>query len=131
MSVILVTHNLGIVAQLADRVAVMYAGEIVETSTAEELIYHPIHPYASALIAAVPVLNSTTETLKTIPGTVPSPENFGTGCRFCDRCSLRESLSEAEQGKCRNESPALREVSPGHHCACHFCDRLFDGRGSE
>ncbi len=119
MSVILVTHNLGIVAQLADRVAVMYAGNIVETSDVETLLRNPRHPYAASLIAAVPVLNGKSDRLSTIPGTVPAPEQFGTGCRFFERCLHAKKLDDATQELCRNCSPALREVEEGHLCACH------------
>lgn len=119
MSVILVTHNLGIVAQLADHVAVMYAGTIVETAETEELLRHPRHPYAAALIAAVPVLNGPAGRLQTIPGTVPPPERFGTGCRFYDRCPHAVSLPEEVREKCRSCRPPLEKIGEGHFCACH------------
>ena len=108
MSIILVTHNLGIVSEMADRVCVMYAGRIVETAPVRELIDHPRHPYASALLAAVPKLGGTHGKLSTIPGSVPPPARFPAGCRFCDRCSLCAALP-----------PEMREISPGHFCACH------------
>lgn len=90
MAVILVTHNLGIVAELADQVAVMYAGMIVETATAEELIKNPHHPYTRALLSAVPQLGGSKKQLNTIPGTVPMPGNFPAGCRFADRCGFAQ-----------------------------------------
>lgn len=122
MSVILVTHNLGIVAQLADRAAVMYAGRIAEISSVEELLDHPAHPYAAALIAAVPVLNGPEESLKTIPGSVPSPDRFGVGCRFFERCERCRALSESDRTRCREIPPGLDPVpgEAGHFCACHF-----------
>ena len=122
MSVILVTHNLGIVAQLADRAAVMYAGRIAEISSVEDLLNHPIHPYAAALIAAVPVLNGRAESLKTIPGSVPSPDRFGPGCRFCERCERCRALPESDRLRCRETPPELCPVPDeiGHLCACHF-----------
>ncbi len=86
MAVILVTHNLGIVAQLADRVAVMYAGMIVESAPAMQVIQTPLHCYTRALLAAVPEFG-VSGLLHTIPGQVPLPENFSAGCRFADRCS--------------------------------------------
>ena len=95
MAVILVTHNLGIVAELADKVAVMYAGMIVESAAAGDLINDPRHPYTKALLSAVPKLGGSRETLNTIPGTVPMPGNFPAGCRFADRCCFAESA-------CRN-----------------------------
>ena len=91
MAVILVTHNLGIVAELADQVAVMYAGMIVEQASANELINHPQHPYTRALLAAVPQLGKSDQSLNTIPGTVPLPGNFPAGCRFADRCCWAKS----------------------------------------
>lgn len=91
MAVILVTHNLGIVAELADNVAVMYAGMIVEQAAADELIKFPQHPYTRALLSAVPQLGKSEKSLNTIPGTVPMPGNFPAGCRFADRCSTPQS----------------------------------------
>ena len=122
MSVILVTHNLGIVAQLADRVAVMYAGKIVELAEVESLLAHPCHPYTAALIEAVPVLNGPAKRLKTIPGTVPSPDKFGPGCRFFERCSSASGRTEEERDRCRSIPPALHAMAgqPEHLCACHF-----------
>ena len=135
MSVILVTHNLGIVAQLADRAAVMYAGRIAEISPVHDLLEHPKHPYAAALIAAVPVLNGDTERLRTIPGTVPSPDRFGAGCRFYDRCEYGRTLTEPESQRCRETPPELRPVgdeSGQHLCACHFPLKAKDaGRARE
>ena len=120
MAVILVTHNLGIVAELADRVAVMYAGRIIETAPVAELLANPIHPYTSALIRAVPVLGGEHNRLNTIRGTVPSPDKFGRGCRFCDRCDHAAALSGEQRRKCAENPPPLREIAPGHACACHF-----------
>lgn len=119
MSIILVTHNLGIVSEMADRVCVMYAGRIVETAPVRELIDHPRHPYASALLAAVPKLGGTHGKLSTIPGSVPPPARFPAGCRFCDRCSLCASLPAKERKICETVVPEMREISPGHFCACH------------
>lgn len=119
MSIILVTHNLGIVSEMADRVCVMYAGRIVETAPVRELIDHPRHPYASALLAAVPKLGGTHGKLSTIPGSVPPPARFPAGCRFCDRCSLCAALPEKERKICETVVPEMREISPGHFCACH------------
>ena len=119
MSIILVTHNLGIVSEMADRVCVMYAGRIVETAPVRELIDHPRHPYASALLAAVPKLGGTHGKLSTIPGSVPPPARFPSGCRFCDRCSLCASLPVKEREICETVVPEMREISTGHFCACH------------
>ena len=119
MSIILVTHNLGIVSEMADRVCVMYAGRIVETAPVRELIDRPRHPYTTALLAAVPKLGGEHGKLSTIPGSVPTPAHFPAGCRFCDRCALRRTFPEAEQTICETTVPPMRELSPGHFCACH------------
>ena len=88
MAVILITHNLGIVAELADRVLVMYAGNVVESAVTSEVINSPQHPYTRALLKAVPHIGSTGQKLHTIPGQVPLPGNFPAGCRFADRCQF-------------------------------------------
>lgn len=90
MAVILVTHNLGIVAELADNVAVMYGGMIAEKAPVKELINHPRHPYTRSLLAAVPRFGMKDEALHTIPGQVPLPGEFPAGCRFADRCALAD-----------------------------------------
>ena len=113
MSIILVTHNLGIVAELADRVCVMYAGRIVEEASARELVDSPHHPYTQALLAAVPVLGGEKKRLATIQGIVPAPANYPQGCRFADRCP------KAIQA-CRDEMPELVETEQGRLCACHL-----------
>ena len=128
MAVILVTHNLGIVAELADRVSVMYAGRIIETAPVAELIAHPKHPYTSALIRAVPVLGGEHNRLSTIRGTVPSPDKFGPGCRFCDRCDHADTLAAEQRRRCQEEPPPLRELVPGHACACHFPPCMTAGK---
>ncbi len=122
MSVILVTHNLGIVAELADRVEVMYAGRIVEEGAAQELIAHPAHPYTKALLAAVPVLGEKNKKLQTIPGIVPSPADFPAGCRFCDRCTVGADLTEEEFAVCRDRVPEFTQIAsdPPHYAACRF-----------
>lgn len=122
MSVILVTHNLGIVAELADRVEVMYAGRIVEEGVAGELIARPAHPYTKALLSAVPVLGEKNKTLQTIPGIVPTPADFPAGCRFCDRCSVAEKLPENGFAQCRDQVPEFTEISgdTAHYAACRF-----------
>ena len=106
MTVLLVTHNLGIVSQLADEVLVMYAGNIVESAPAEALFSSPAH-----LLRAVPRLEEKAERLETIPGRVPSIADYPAGCRFCGRCAL------AETG-CAEKYPELREIAPGHFCRC-------------
>ena len=119
MAVILVTHNLGIVARLANRVAVMYAGNIVEYASGTELFSHPAHPYTRALLQAVPHLGGGEKRLSTIPGHVPPPEEFAPGCRFCDRCERRKSLSVEQREICRCEIPAPVKLGGMHTVYCH------------
>lgn len=96
-AVLLITHNMGIVSQYADRVAVMYAGRIVETGPVRDVIDNPMHPYTQGLLAAIPENHSDMRTMKSIPGSVPHPKDFVQGCRFVDRCE-----------KCANASPEMR-----------------------
>ena len=118
MAVVLVTHNLGIVAEKADRVAVMYAGNIVEYAATGQLLKHPSHPYTRALLKAVPHLGGDGKRLSTIPGHVPSADDFAPGCRFSDRCERFETLSEAEREQCRNCIPGRTEPENGHFVRC-------------
>ena len=122
MSVILVTHNLGIVAEVADTVAVMYGGRIVEYAGVEELLTDPLHPYTKALLASVPKLGGEKVRLATIPGSVPLPAEYPQGCRFSTRCSLPAG-KESEENECREILPPMREVKKGHFCACHKCQQ--------
>jgi len=105
MGLLLITHNLGVVADVADRVAVMYAGEIVETGPAPNILHHPRHPYTRALIASVPVLGATGDRLAAIPGTVPVPGEVAMGCRFAPRCPYIRL-------ECRETHPVLAEAGP-------------------
>jgi oligopeptide/dipeptide ABC transporter ATP-binding protein len=111
MAVLLISHNLGVVGALADRIAVMYAGQIVESAPAKELISSPQHPYTRALLAAVPVLGKKCGRLETIAGFVPAPDNWPTGCRFAPRCPQRCE-------KCSSAQVELKEISPDHTCSC-------------
>ncbi len=131
MAVLLVTHNLGIVAELADRVAVMYAGQIVEHGPTAELLNAPAHPYTQALLRAVPQLGSEAKRLSTIPGHVPSPADFAPGCRFCDRCEKRSTRSETEQEECRSRKPGETGRGNGHRVRCFHPGMEEDGGGSE
>lgn len=113
MSLLLITHNLALVGDLADRVAVMYSGQIIEESPARELLRQPWHPYTRALVEAIPRLGVRTERLLAIPGTVPSPGAFPSGCRFHPRCPMA-------QPTCRELAPQLLEVAPGRSVRCPF-----------
>ena len=112
-SIILITHDLGVVADMADHVVVMYAGQVVESVNADEMFSEPLHPYTQALLAAIPTLDEEKEILYAIPGTVPDAGAFPVGCRFADRCAL------AEAG-CFEKMPDLREVKSGHFVRCHL-----------
>jgi len=111
MSMLLITHDLGIVAGIADRVAVMYAGRIVETASVGPLYAYPLHPYTTGLFGALPTLRSEQGTLRTIPGTVPSPLDFPAGCKFHTRC-----VRATEQ--CSVDEPVLEQIEPDHWVAC-------------
>jgi len=113
MSILLITHNLGIVGDIADRVAVMYAGQIVELAPALELLRRPLHPYTQALMAAVPKLGHETERLMAIPGNVPLLGAFPSGCRFHPRCPI-------VQPDCPVNPPQLLEVEPGRWVRCPY-----------
>ena len=123
MAVILISHNLGVVSQLADRIAVMYAGKIVEHGTAENLLFSPRHPYTRALLAAIPVLGSEQQSLNTIPGMVPPPGQFPPGCRFCGRCQRFDLLSDDLQERCRTALPQEIAAGTDHWVSCHSPER--------
>ncbi len=110
MAVLLITHDLGIVAGRADRVAVMYAGRIVETAPTDRLFQHPAHPYTQALLASVPRLTGPLQRLSPIHGTVPNPDAWPAGCRFHPRCPYAFD-------RCQQQPP-VRTVSDGHETAC-------------
>ena len=113
MSILLITHNLGIVGDMADRVAVMYAGQIVELAPALELLKRPLHPYTKALMNSVPKLGGTARRLQAIPGTVPNLGNFPPGCRFAPRCPIARP-------DCGKAVPQLAEVEPGRWVRCPY-----------
>jgi oligopeptide/dipeptide ABC transporter ATP-binding protein len=113
MAILLITHNLGIVGDMADRVAVMYAGQIVELAPARELLRRPLHPYTRALMNSVPKLGSGETRLTAIPGNVPRIGNFPPGCRFAPRCPIAKP-------ECSEKIPELLEVEPGRFVRCPF-----------
>ncbi len=114
-SVILITHDLGVVAEMAERVAVMYAGEIVEQSEVNGLFEQPLHPYTQGLIGSIPVLGQLKERLDVIPGSVPNLVNLPVGCRFAPRCMPREKYGLKI---CTETKPDLVEAAPGHLARC-------------
>ncbi len=113
MSILLITHNLGVVGEIADRVAVMYAGQVVEVAPARELFRRPLHPYTRALMNSVPTLNANAPRLSTIPGNVPRLGAYPIGCRFRPRCSLARA-------ECATLVPSLAELEPGRFVRCPF-----------
>ncbi len=119
-SIMLITHDLGVVAEMADYVVVMYAGRIVEKGTAEEVFLHPAHPYTIGLMASKPVVNKRVERLYSIPGSVPNPINMPDYCYFKDRC---ESCIPA----CEGEYPHMRAISPTHFVSCYRFNENANG----
>jgi peptide/nickel transport system ATP-binding protein len=114
MAVMLITHAMGVVAEVAQRVVVMYAGKVVEEAPVEELFAHPRHPYTQGLIRSIPRIDTAAVQhvrLESIPGTVPKLIAPAEGCRFADRCKFVTP-------ECRTATPPLREISPGHKVAC-------------
>ena len=112
MSVILITHDIGLVAQMADRVLVMYAGQIIEMASVKDLFYHPAHPYTKALLDTVPgIYDESGRTLASIPGIVPENYDQITGCRFADRCAFA--------GEGCVEKQEMKEIEKDHFVRCH------------
>jgi oligopeptide/dipeptide ABC transporter ATP-binding protein len=122
-TVILITHNLGIVAETAQRVAVMYAGHIVEQAEVKELFDHPLHPYTQGLIASLPILGKRRSRLDTIPGTVPNLIDLPECCRFASRCRARV---EHRLSICSEREPQMVKVSPGHTVRCWLFQQTDD-----
>lgn len=117
-SVILITHDLGVIAEMASRVAVMYAGKIVEEADVHELFREPLHPYTRALIASTPVLGRVRDRLEVIPGSVPNLIAIPSGCRFAPRCP---NLQRQRLEICERQEPALLTASEGHKVRCWLC----------
>lgn len=115
-SMILITHDLGVVAQTCHQVAVIYAGQIVEYGSREDLFDHPSHPYTLGLFGSLPSINLDAERLKPIAGLPPDPTNLPQGCKFNPRCP--HACEE-----CRSREPELRELAPGHFCRCCVVDK--------
>ncbi len=143
MAILLITHDLGVVAENADVVGVMYASRLAEFATVEDLFDHPQHPYTHGLFRSVPRLSSGVERLETIAGTVPNPARFPIGCKFHPRCAKTRQLATTAppetlveirapeetfriMRQCTAAEPLLREVSPGHWASCHFVEHHAD-----
>ena len=112
LSLILITHDLGVVSEMCENVLVMYAGQIVECGSISDIFDRPRHPYTKGLANATLSLG-TAKRLKTIAGVVPSLRNLPAGCRFQDRCPRRQDI-------CARQTPELSDVSPTQKAACHF-----------
>ncbi|MGH3369846.1 MAG: ABC transporter ATP-binding protein, partial [Nocardioidaceae bacterium] len=119
MAVLLITHDLSVVSEVADRVAVMYAGRIAERGSADDLLAQPAHPYTEALLKSVPQAEGVGDDLLTIPGSPPNPERVPPGCAFHPRCSW--AIDD-----CKRTRPALVELRPGHDAACHRSQEVLD-----
>jgi oligopeptide/dipeptide ABC transporter ATP-binding protein len=114
-AIILITHDLGVVAEMCERVAVMYAGRIVEEAGVNNLFQNPLHPYTQGLIGSIPILGSLKDRLEVIPGTVPNLVNLPPGCRFAPRCRAR---TEHALAICTEKEPELLTNSKGHTVRC-------------
>ncbi len=114
-AIILITHDLGVVAEMCERVAVMYAGRVVEEADAKALFERPLHPYTQGLIGSIPVLGKLKERLDVIPGSVPNLVNLPPGCRFASRCRAR---NEYALSICTEKEPELQAISAGHTVRC-------------
>ena len=125
LTYLFIAHDLSVVRHISDRIAVMYLGRLVETTTSRELYDRPLHPYSVALLSAVPIPDPVVEGRRKriiLTGDVPSPSNPPTGCHFHPRCWLRARLGNPE--RCQAEQPVLRELASGHTVACHFAEEV-------
>lgn len=120
-SIMLITHDLGIVAEMADYVVVMYAGKVIEKGTVKEIFHNPLHPYTKGLQKSKPTLDSNEDKLFNIPGNVPNPINMPKTCYFKERCG--ECI-----GKCSGDYPCMVQVSDTHFVACHLYNDMKEGK---
>ncbi|MBG9981354.1 ABC transporter ATP-binding protein [Facklamia sp. DSM 111018] len=119
-SMILITHDLGVVAEICDFVSVIYAGSVVEHASVENLYAEPLHPYTRGLFDSIPSIDEDLDQLRVIPGTTPDPSDLPSGCRFHPRCKHCMEI-------CKHKFPEFREARPGHYVACH----LYNDEGNE
>ncbi len=117
MSVLIIAHDLGVIAQVADRIAMMYASKIVEFGTADDIFFRARHPYTVGLLQSIPLLSKNKKRLNTIPGSVPDPIDYPPGCHFSTRC-------DHAVAKCHQEEPPLESVSADHTVACWEKDKI-------
>ena len=118
---ILITHDLGVIAEMADRVVVMYGGKVVETGAVDDIFHNPSHPYTLGLLSSLPRAGKQVERLEPIPGQPPSLINLPGGCSFHPRCRMSQG-----RDRCRTEIPELIELGDGRASACHFHDELSE-----
>ena len=123
-SMILITHDLGVVAEICDYVSVIYAGTIVEHASVDSLYKEPLHPYTRGLFDSIPSIDEDVDKLKVIPGMTPDPSNLPLGCRFHPRCKHCMEI-------CRQKFPDYREVKPGHFVACHLYNEEVQADGRQ
>jgi len=116
-SLIMITHDLGVIAEIADRIAVMYAGKVVEYADKKTIFHSPLHPYTFGLLTSIPRLDVEMKKLNVIPGIVPNPLHFPTGCKFNPRCRFMTN-------KCREEEPPLIKIEEGHLVRCWNVDKV-------
>ena len=121
MAVLLITHDLGVVAETADRVAVMYAGQVVEYCDVGTAFKRTLHPYTAGLLASLPKLGIKQDTLRVIPGNVPNPAHFPSGCRFHPRCPIA-------QDRCREKEPPVSDFGGGHLSRCWRSEEIAAGK---
>ena len=115
-SILFITHDLGVVAEVCDEVAVMYCGRVVEKADVYSLFANPSHPYTRGLLGSIPKLGEDTEELEVIPGNVPNPKYMPKGCKFAPRCAYATD-------KCRQEEPGFTDMDNGHTCRCWLCEK--------
>ena len=123
-AMILITHDLGVVAEICDRVAVMYAGEIVESGSLEDIFEAPAHPYTIGLFQSIPSLDEDVDMLTPIPGLMPDPTDLPTGCKFHPRCPRATP-------RCAQVNPPCVQTAPGHLVKCLLAEAAADGQGKE
>jgi len=148
LSILLITHDLGVVAEVADEVGVMYASRLCEIAGVKALFEKPSHPYTESLFRSLPRLGVKKERLETIPGSVPSPLEFPQGCTFHPRCFLTKKLAATADAsktemvecggervrvlkRCAAEKPPLREIDKGHWCSCWECEGFVEGKETD
>lgn len=120
MGVIFITHDLGVIAEISDQVAVMYASKIVEYGSVNQIFENPLHPYTQGLLKSIPRMGESVARLNVIPGSVPASTDFPKGCNFCTRCPYADNT-------CENEEPGLEAFEPGHQAACWKVLKLQKG----